>query len=542
MKFPRLPLRACLAFTAILAGCAKRETAVQAGNRQQIFHWGNLAEPTDLDPHIINSVQDFNLVMTLFEGLTQYDPKDLHPIPAVAESWESTPDAMTWTFHLRANAKWSNGEALTARDFLYAFRRILSPALGAEYAYMLFHLKNGEAFSTGKAPDFSQVGASAPDDRTLVLTLWHPVPYFAHLVSHSAFFPVHRATVEKFGKMDQRGSLWTRPGNLVSNGPFVLAEWKTNQVIRVTKSPTYWDRDTVKLNEVRIYPIENETTEEAAFRAGQLHLTAQVPIEKIADYQKNPSQLLYRETQLSTYFYRFNVTKPPLNDARVRRALAMAIDRKQIVERVAKGGQDPAANLTAPNIAGFTARAGLATDIPRAQKLLAEAGFPGGAGFPKIELLYNTTEGHRKIAEAIQQMWRKNLGVDIGLYNQEAKVWNDTMRQGNYQIARFAWGGDYLDPSTFLDIMATGNGNNQTGWGNAEYDRLIELARVTADNAKRYEYFQRCEEILAAEAPIAPIYFYKRNVLMRPELKGYYGNLLDLHPMKGVYLDPAAAK
>jgi oligopeptide transport system substrate-binding protein len=531
-----LPL-AVLAFAA----CAKRETAVSAGTRNQVLHWGNLGEPTDLDPHVITSVQDANLVMTMFEGLTSYDPKDLHPQPGVAERWESTPDGMTWTFHLRANAKWSNGETVTAGDFVYAFRRILSPGLGAEYSNMLFHLKNGEEYNKGKVTDFAQVGARAVDDRTLVLTLWHPLPYLPHIASHQAWFPVHRATIEKFGKMDQRGSLWTRPGNIVGNGPFVLAEWKPNQVIRVTKSPTYWDRDVVRLKEVNVYPIENETTEEAAFRSGQLHITAQVPIEKIAAYQKLPEKLLYQETQLSTYFYRFNVTKPPLNDVRVRRALSMAIDRRQIVERVSKGGQEPASNLTPPNIAGFTARSKTVTDIPGAQKLLAEAGFPGGAGFPRLELLYNTTEGHRKIAEAIQQMWRKNLGIDIGLYNQEAKVWHDTMRQMNYQIGRYAWGGDYLDPSTFLDLFETGNGNNLTGFSNAEYDALIREARITADNTKRYEIFQRCEDILTAESPIAPIYFYKRNVLMRPELKGWYGNLLDLHTLKLVYLDPAAA-
>jgi oligopeptide transport system substrate-binding protein len=533
-----IALLACFAFS----GCGKRGSAVESGNRDQVLHWGNLAEPTDLDPHVITSIQDANLTMQLFEALTLYDPKDLHPIPGVAESWESTPDAQTWTFHLRKNAKWSNGDPVTARDFVYAFQRILSPKLGAEYANMVTHLKNGAEYLSGKLTDFSQVGAKAPDDYTLVLTLWHPLPYLPHLVSHQAWFPVHRATIEKFGKIDDRGTAWTKPGNFVGNGPFVLTEWKPNQVIVMKKSPTYWDRDVVKLNEVHVYPIENETTEEAAFRAGQLHLTAQTPIEKIADYKKDPAGYLHQSTALSTYFYRFNVRKPPLDDARVRRALAMAIDQQLIVDKVAKGGQEPAHNFVPPNTAGYNSRHGIPTDIPGAQKLLAEAGFPEGKGFPKLELLYNTTEGHRKIAEAIQQMWRKNLGIDVSLYNQEAKVWNDTMRQGNYQIARYAWGGDYLDPSTFLDIMTTGNGNNQTGWGNAEYDKLIDQARVTADNAKRYEYFQRCEEILAQEAPLAFVYFYKRNILMRPEVKGYYGNLLDLHTLKWVYLDPSAAK
>jgi oligopeptide transport system substrate-binding protein len=536
-------LARCLLGSIVLvsaSSCGKRETAVSVGNQKQILHWGNLGEPTDLDPQIISSVSDFNLVMTLFEGLTSYDPKDLHAVPGVAERWESTPDAATWTFHLRADAKWSNGDPVTAHDFIFAFERILTPTLGAEYANMLFLMKNAQAFYERKLKDFSEVGAKAPDDRTLVIALNGPVPYFPHLVSHSAWYPLHKPTLEKYGYVDRRGGAWTRAGNHVGNGPFVLAEWKPHQFIRVTKSPTYWDRAAVKLNEVYAYPIENETSEEAAFRSGQLHITAQVPIEKIADYKKSGTGFLRQSTYLSNYFYTFNTTKAPLNDARVRRALSMAIDREQIVEHVAKGGQAPAGNYTPPNTAGFTARAKLTTDIPGARKLLAEAGFPEGRGFPKLELLYNTTEGHRKIAEAVQQMWRKNLGIEVSLYNQEAKVWSDTLRQKNYQIARFGWSGDYLDPSTFLETLRTGDGNNHAGWSNAEYDHLLDQARGTADNAKRYEYFQRCEEILRDECPLAFIYFYSRNILMRPEVKGYYGNLLDLHTLKGVYLDSSS--
>ena len=219
----------------------------------------------------------------------------------------------------------------------------------------------------------------------------------------------------------------------------------------------------------------------------------------------------------------------------------MAIDRDRLVRDVTRGHQLPAGNFCPPNVAGFTATASVPQDVPAAQKLLAEAGFPGGAGFPKLEILFNTNEGHRQIAEAVQQMWKKNLGIDIGLYNQEGKVWNDSMRTLNYQIARFAWIGDYLDPSTFLDIMRSDSGNNQTGWKNAEYDRLITEANSISDAPRRYALYQRCEQILAEECPMAPVYFYTRNNLVRPEVKGWYGNLLDQHPLKGVYLDAAAA-
>jgi oligopeptide transport system substrate-binding protein len=523
-------------------GCKKTETtAVATGNREQVIHIGNLAEPVDLDPHATTVQQDFNILQALFEGLAQYDPQTCEPVPAVAERWEVAADNLTWTFHLRKNAKWSNGEPVTARDFVYAYQRELSPKLACENAYILHVLKNAEEFNTGKLADFSQVGVKAVDDFTLILTLSHPVPYLPTMVCHQSWYPLHRATIEKFGAIDQRGSAWTRPGNLVGNGYFVLAEWKQRQFIRVTKSPTYWDRDQVKLNAAVFYPIESEDTEERTFRSGQLHVTSTMPISKIAVYENEKSPFYRPHVFLGSYFYRFNVTKPPLNDARVRRALAMAIDREQLVARVARGHQVPAGNLTPPNLAGFTATAKLPYDLAAAKKLLAEAGYPDGKGFPHLDLLFNTNEGHRLIAEAVQQMWRTGLGIDIGLYNQEGKVYTASMRSLDYQIGRYAWVGDYLDPSTFLEMMITGGGNNQTGWGNAEYDRLIAEAASTADQAKRYAAYQRCEQILVDEAPLAPIYFYTRNNLRRPEVKGWYGNLLDLHALKGVYLDASAA-
>jgi len=536
------PFRLSLLVTgaAILTtGCGKRATAVDLGNREQIIHIGNLSEPTDLDPQIISSHQDFGIVMALFEGLAQYDPKTSEPVPAAAERWETSTDGLTWTFHLRPAAKWSNGAPLTAHDFVYAYRRMLRPALGAEYANMLFVLKNGEALYTGKLMDAILLGAGAPDDHTLVLTLERPVPYLATMVCHSAWYPVHGPTIEKFGRLDQRGSAWTRPGNMVSNGYFALTEWKPNQSIRVAKNETYWDRANVKLKGAVFYPIESADAEERSFRSGQLHVSSTIPISKIAVYEREKSPFLRSHVLLATYVYRFNVNVPPLNDPRVRRALAMAIDRESLVRDVTRGGQLPAGNFCPPNLAGFTANSGVKTDLAGAKKLLAEAGFPDGKGFPKLDILFNTNEAHRVIAEAIQQMWRRGLGIDIGLYNQEGKVWSDSMRVMNYQIARFAWVGDYLDPSTFLDIMTSDNGNNQTGWKNAEYDRLIEAARSTSDTAKRYEYYQRCEQILAEECPFASIYFYSNNNLRRPEVKGWYGNLLDNHPLKGVYLEPA---
>ncbi len=522
----------------LLTACSKRETRVEAGNRTQTIHLCNLGEVNDLDPQIADTHQTNWVISSFFEGLFQYDAKTSEPVSALAERWEASADGLTWTFHLRPAARWSNGDPLTARDFVFAYQRILSPRLGAEYAQMLYVLKNGEPFHQGKLTDPALLGVAARDDHTLVLTLEHPAPYLPTMLCHSSWFPLHRPSIEKSGPIDQRGGQWTRPGNLVSNGYFTLAEWKPNQYIRGVKSQTYWDRDNVKLNEVFWYPVDSQDGQDRAFRAGQLHVTADMSPVKILQYRKENSPHLQSYLMMATYLYRLNTTRPPLNDVRVRRALAMAIDRKGIVEDVMRGGQIPAGNFTPPGTGGFTAKAAVPYDLVEARRLLAEAGFPEGKGFPRLQLLYNTHDVHKVIAETVQQMWRRNLGIDIGITNQEAKVWHSSMTSLNYDIGRFAWVGDYLDPSTFLDIMTTGNGNNNTGWSNAEYDRLIEAAKNSPDQARRFEYFQRCEQILADEVPMAPVYFYFMNNLRQTSVKGWYGNILDNHPLKGVYLAP----
>ena len=533
---------AILATAAALAGCSNHRTAVQIGDETQVLHLGNMTEPNDLDPAYPDSTQTVQVVMALMEGLAQFNAKTCVPEPAGATRWEESTDHLTWTFHLRPEARWSNGDPVVASDFVYAYRRMLSPNLAAEYAYSLFALRNGEDYYTGRVKDFSQVGVAAADPQTLVLHLAHPVPYLPALMCQPYWYPVHPATIEKFGKIDQRGTAWTRPGNYVGNGPFVLAEWRPNQIIRATKSPTYWNRDAIRLNEVDFYPVEDNAAEEAMFRDGQLHITATIPINKIAVYHDDPklAPLLDEHPLYGTYFYRFNVRQAPLNDVRVRKALSYAIDRQEIVDHVARGGQLPAGHLTPDQPGVFVVKVNAGYDLAEARRLLAEAGFPGGKGFPRLSILYNTNEGHRQIAEAIQQMWRRGLGIDIGLENQESKVQSDSMRDGRYQIARFGWIGDYLDPSTFLDIMTSDSGNNQTGWSNAEYDRLIAASHQATSNAERYALFQRCEQILADECPIADIYFYTRCNLKRPDVKGWYGNILDVHPFTGVYLEAPA--
>ncbi|HWC58750.1 MAG TPA: peptide ABC transporter substrate-binding protein [Verrucomicrobiae bacterium] len=522
---------------SLLPGCGKRETLVEVGDREQVLHIGNGTEPQDLDPDIVTGTQEFHIMMALLEGLVTEDPVDLHPVPGVAERWDISPDGKVYTFHLRNNARWSNGDAFAAQDFVNAYRRILTPSLGAEYSYMHYVVKNAEEFNEGKITDFSQVGYKVIDPLTLEVTLNNPTPYFLSLLLHHSWYPVHLPTVAKWGDPYTRGSKWTRPGRFVGNGAFVLAKWRVNDVIEVRKSPTYWDRERVRLNAIRFYPIESDDTEERAFRAGQLHLTCTLPPSKIDYYRTQHPELLQIHPFLTTYFYRVNVTKAPVNDKRVRQALAMAIDRESIVRDIMKGGEMPAFNLTPPDTAGYTCRAQLHENIAEAKRLLAEAGYPDGKGMPPVEILYNTLESHRTIAEAIQQMWKTKLGVDARLVNQEWKVYLDSQRSLNYQVSRAGWTGDYNDPNSFLDMWLTGGGNNETGWSNAEYDRLIAQAAATVDPQQRLEVFQKAEAILMDEMPIIPIYFYTHICLKRPELKGWYPNILDNHAYKFMYLE-----
>jgi len=517
--------------------CGKeKKTHVSEGTRNQILHMGNGTEPQGLDPHIVTGVPEHRIISALLEGLVNENPRDLAPEPGTAESWTISEDQKTYVFHVRPNARWSNGEAVTAHDFVYSWKRLLSPGLGAEYAYQLFCLKNAERYYRGELKDFSEVGVRAVDDRTLRVCLSNPTPYFLSLLTHFSTFPVHQATIERFGKIDDRTSQWTRPGNFVGNGPFILQKWELNKIIVVEKNPHYWNADAVRLKEIHFHPIDNLLTEERMFRSGQLHITLSIPSEKIEGYRKNSPELLRITPYLGTYYYLINTQRRPFDDPRVRRAFAMSINRRQIVEKVTKGGQIPAYAFTPPNTRGYTPEAAIPYDIEGAKRLLAEAGYPDGKDFPQSELLYNTSEGHRKIAVAIQQMWKSGLNVSVTLANQDWKVYLNSRKNKDYDLARAGWIGDYPDPNTFLDMFVTDGGNNHTGWSNQTYDSLIAKAAQTIHQEKRYRIFQEAERILMEEAPIIPIYTYTSAFLIHPDVKGWYPNILDHHPYPYVYL------
>jgi oligopeptide transport system substrate-binding protein len=526
-----------LLFAAVLlAGCGPRETAVEHGNREQILHRGIGHDLADLDPHLATLASDYNVLSALLEGLVSEDPVDLHPVPGVAERWELSPDRLTYTFTLRPDARWSNGDPVTAQDFIASWRRMLTPSLGASNATLLYVIQGAEAFNKGAA-GFDQVGLVAPNAHTLRVTLEHPTPYFLSLLNHTAWFPIHEPTIAKYGPVDRRGNPWARPGRFVGNGPFNLKSWRHGQEIVVEKSLTYWDHARVRLTAIHFHAIDSLDTEERAFRTGQLHLTEALPPGKIDTYRHNSPHLLRIDPLLGTEFFRFNVTRPFLNDPRIRRALALAVDRPALVDKILRGGQTPATAFTPPGIAGYTPTAAIPTDFDQARRLLADAGYPGGKGLPTFELLYNSSETHRVVAEAVQEMWRRELGVEVRLVNQELKGVLDARRTGDFQILRSVWTADYADPSSFLDIWRSDSGNNYTGWASPDYDELLFTAARTSDPAARNALFQKAEALLLASAPFIPLYHYTHVFLIQPSVKGWYPTVLDHHPYKAVWLE-----
>jgi oligopeptide transport system substrate-binding protein len=520
-----------------ITACHKPETNVEKGNRLQILHKGNGKEVQDLDPHIVNSVSSLNIISALLEGLVSEDPHDLHPVPGVAERWEISPDEKTYTFHLRPDAKWSNGDPVTAGDFVESYHRILSRTLASPVAYMLYPVEKAEAFNKGEIENFDQVGFRALDQHTLEIRLTNPTPYFLSLLNHYSWFPVHIPTISKYGPAFERGSRWTKPDRFIGNGPFTLEEWRLNSRVRVQKSATYWDAARVRLNEIVFHTIDSNDVEERAFRSGQLHVTDSMPVNRIDRYRRENPGRLRIDPYLGSYFFRVNVTRPVLNNRLVRRALVMAIDRRSIANNVWRGSLLPADYFTPPNTAGYTCQSSVPYDVEQAREALAKAGFPNGRDFPPIEILFNTSENHKLTCEAIQQMWKKNLNINAALLNQEEKVYFDSRRQMNYQVYRSTWISDYLDPNSFLDLWVTRGTNNATGWSNAEYDRLIAEASQTLDQAARFAAFQKAEAILLDEAPVLPLFFYTHTFLVHPSVKGWHPTILDHHPYKYVHLE-----
>ncbi len=525
---------------ALVAGCARRETLVDQGDRTGILHVGNGAEVQSLDPHIAGGAIDQNVLSALFEGLVTLDEETFAPRPGAAERWEISADGLVYTFHLRRDARWSNGDPLTARDFLFSFRRVLSPALASEYKDVLFPIRNAEAFARGEVKDFTQVGVRAPDDFTFEITLAHPTAYFLTVLRNAVACPVHEPSVTRGGAaFDDRAAKWTRIAPFVSNGPFRLREWKDHQHIALEKNPNYWAADRVRLNGIVFYPSESTQSQELAFRAGQLHTTWDVPLSKLDAYRATSPSPLRLEPYVESYFLRFNVTRPPFTDPRVRRALALAIDRDAIVKNVLRGGQLPATALTPPDFAGYAPLNRVSHDVATAKKLLADAGFPDGRGFPSFELLTLSSEINQRIAEAVQQMWRRDLLLDVAIGQKEFKVLLQVVDNAvlDYAVARGRWIAEYPDPLTYLGIFTSRSGINCTGYADPAYDALLDEAARALTPAARLTTLQRAESHLLDQMPFAPIYWGARATLVAPSVRGWKNSPLGFHNYQDVWLE-----
>jgi oligopeptide transport system substrate-binding protein len=619
----------------VLTGC-KRKTDVEIANEQGILLVGNTAEPRALDLQLVSGVPEGKIISSLFEGLIGDHPSDDNEmVPGVASHWEPNEDMTEWTFHLRPNARWSDGEPLTSADFLFSYHRMLSPVLAAAYSPMLHSIRNAEPYNRdqrgfilcGLDDDFplpweqlkptnfqgdedievedldgknfatldhaaqkrllaskgldrmdrdqllairadptlfewptsvpdeirdlviarllghieagepdlfdrARIGMHAPDPHTLVLTLREPVPYLPSMTRHSSWFPVPRHVILRFGKMTDRFTDWSMKENLVGNGPFRLTDWRFNHFIEVRRNPHYWDAANVGLNGIRFYPIENPYTETRSFLAGQLHTTYSLPAELLRKVRSNHPQYLRAEPYVGTVFLRLNVNRKGLDNPLVRQALALALNREELCKYIYEG-YSPATALT-PKLGEYRAPEVLHYDPDRARALLREAGFPDGKGLPPFAIL--TSRPHPAV-DAVQQTFRK-LGLQVTIQQKDWGSYIAAQQSLNFDIAMAGWIGDYLDPTTFLDMWTKDNGNNNTGWSSTEYEALLREAARQPDPASRNATLARAEAMLLADSPILPIAWYSRLYLHRPEVKGWHPLVLDNHPWKTITLEP----
>jgi len=494
----------------------------------------NYSEPQSLDPAIVTAQPDMRTVAGMFEGLTRPDPKTGRAVPGLAKRWEISPDGRIYTFHLRTNLVWSTGEPIRADDVVYSLIRTLAPATASDYAGQLFCVKNAQAFNAGKT-NAASVGVAALDPFTVRIELNNPTVFFLDVCAMPLASVVPRHTIEKFGD----GWITAKP--LPVSGAYELGAWRVNDKVRLKKNPRYWDAANTQSDTIDLLPIVSASSALNLYLRGQVDIVWDkelVPNELLDVLLKRPD--FHTFSYLGTYFLRLNVTRKPFDDPRVRQALALAIDKRRIVNRVTRGGEQPASTFVPPDTANYTSPEGLGYDPQRARELLAEAGFPGGKNFPRMEYMFNAAAGggriHEEIAIELQQMWRDNLGVDIELRQLEMQVYLSEQDQLHYDLSRSSWIGDYNDANTFLNMFVTGDGNNRTGWSNARYDKLIRQANAITDVHAREKLFQEAETILVHdELPIIPIFFYEGiNYFDTNKIAGVYNNVVDLHPLNTI--------
>ncbi|MBI4465560.1 MAG: peptide ABC transporter substrate-binding protein [Acidobacteria bacterium] len=498
---------------------------------ENVFRFNNGAEPEYLDPGLMTGQPDGRIAQLIFEGLTTNDPETFEPRPGVAARWEVSPDGRTYTFHLRQNAYWSDGRPVTARDFIYSWTRVLDPKTASRYASHLHHLVNGEEFNRGRVKDPTQLGLRALDDYILQVQLRQPVPYFLYLTAFFTLMPVPAHIVERYGLH------WTDPEYIVGNGPFLLVEHRTHARFEFVRNPRYWNVDRIRLDRIIAYSVDDNYTSANLYESGRVDwLPGSIPAEYVS-YMRGHFQDFQIYPFLALYYYSFNVTRPPLDNPLVRRALSLAVDRRAITDQFLRGGQIPTSHFVPVGFPSYQSPSGPDYNPAEAARLLAQAGYPNGEGFPRLEILFNTLESHRKIAEAIQQMWARNLNIQVSLRNEEWASYLKSLANRDYDIARQGWIADYPDPSTFTDLLESTNGNNHTGWKNEAYDRLLIQAREDPDSQRRLETLRSAEAILLEELPVLPLYTYASNSLIKPYVRGLYPSPMDQHPLTAVWID-----
>ncbi|EAO3106656.1 oligopeptide ABC transporter substrate-binding protein OppA [Salmonella enterica] len=520
--------------TALIAASAATAADVPAGVQladKQTLVRNNGSEVQSLDPHKIEGVPESNVNRDLFEGLLISDVEG-HPSPGVAEKWENK-DFKIWTFHLRKNAKWSDGTPVTANDFVYSWQRLADPNTASPYAsYLQYgHIANIDDIIAGKKTA-TDLGVKALDDHTFEVTLSEPVPYFYKLLVHPSVSPVPKSAVEKFGDK------WTQPANIVTNGAYKLKNWVVNERIVLERNPQYWDNDKTVINQVTYLPISSEVTDVNRYRSGEIDMTYNnMPIELFQKLKKEIPNEVRVDPYLCTYYYEINNQKAPFNDVRVRTALKLALDRDIIVNKVKNQGDLPAYSYTPP----YTDGAKLVEPEwlkwsqekrnEEAKKLLAEAGFTADKPLT-FDLLYNTSDLHKKLAIAVASIWKKNLGANVKLENQEWKTFLDTRHQGTFDVARAGWCADYNEPTSFLNTMLSDSSNNTAHYKSPAFDKLIADTLKVTDDATRSELYAKAEQQLDKDSAIVPVYYYVNARLVKPWVGGYTGK----DPLDNIYV------
>ena len=526
-----------LLLTALFGGATLAHAAdVPAGTKlapEQTLVKGNGSEPATLDPQKVEGTPESNVLRDLFEGLVSSGPKG-ETLPGVAESWE-TKDNKHYVFHLRKDAKWSNGDPVTAHDFVFAFQRAVDPKTASPYSWYMEipTIINASDIIAGKKPA-DTLGVKAVDDHTFEVQLEKAVPYFVSMLSHTTTYPVPKKVIEKFGDK------WTQPGNMVSNGAYVLKDWVVNERVDVERNPNYWNNGKTVINKVTYLPIQSTNAELNRYLAGEVDLTYNMPIERFKQMKKELPDEVKVSGYVGTYYYQYNFKHKPFDDVRVRTALSYAIDRNVIADKVMGKGETPGYTLVPDFVDGFKPVAPAWSKLTQAERdakakeLLTEAGY--GPGKPlKFELLYNTDDNHKKVAVAVASMWKK-LGVQVSLVNQEWKTYLETKKQGNFDVGRAGWIADYNEASSMLDLMQTTHGNNDGKYSNPTFDKLMSESRNQVDAEARNKLYVQAEEILAKDMPIAPIYQYVTARMVKPYVGGYPANPLDNLYSKDMYI------